>query len=81
MTFDASGRDTWKQAAACKGTAANVFFPDTDASAKAAKAICARCMVRSNCLEVALRNKERHGVWGGMTERERARIRRNLRAA
>jgi len=79
--YDETARGTWKQAAACQGTAANVFYPDTDAAAKLAKAICAGCKVKSQCLEVALRNQERHGVWGGLTERERSRLRRQLRAA
>lgn len=78
---DGAGRDGWKQQAACRGAAATVFYADTDASARAAQAICARCTVRSHCLQVALRNNERHGVWGGLTERERSRLRRTRRAA
>lgn len=78
---DGDGRDGWKQEAACRSAAANLFYADTDASARAAKAICARCAVRSHCLQVALRNDERHGVWGGLTERERSRLRRTGRAA
>ena len=72
---------TWKEAAACKGEPASVFYPETEAEAGPAKAICARCPVSDMCLAVALRNGERHGVWGGKTERERARLRRTLRTA
>ena len=76
VLYDASATSTWKEAAACRGSAAEVFYPETEAEAKVAKAICASCVVRSTCLQVALRNRERHGVWGGMTERERASLRR-----
>lgn len=79
MAFhDAPTLSTWKEAAACKGEPASVFYPETEGGAAAAKAICARCPVSDTCLSVALRNGERHGVWGGKTERERARIRRSI---
>jgi WhiB family redox-sensing transcriptional regulator len=82
MAFsDAPTLSTWKDAAACKGEPASVFYPETDAGAGAAKAICARCPVSDLCLTVALRNGERHGVWGGKTERERARLRRSIAKA
>ena len=71
----------WKEAAACKGEPADVFYPETEAAAMPAKAICARCPVSDLCLSVALRNNERHGVWGGKTERERARLRRSIAKA
>jgi WhiB family redox-sensing transcriptional regulator len=79
---DAGSRDTWRQAAACRGYPAATFYPETVEQIAAAKQICAGCKVQPRCLEAALRNHETHGVWGGMTERERARlIRRSLRAA
>ena len=79
---DAGARDSWKQAAACRGYAADMFYPETPSEVAAAKQVCAGCKVRRVCLETALRNGERHGVWGGMTERERARfMRRSQRAA
>ena len=79
MAFDvAFMHSTWKDAAACKGEPSSVFYPETEAEAAAAKAICARCPVSDLCLAVALRNGERHGVWGGKTERERARLRRSV---
>ena len=71
----------WKAAAACRGEPTSAFYPENDADAGPAKAICARCPVSDLCLAVALRNGERHGVWGGKTERERARLRRSLRTA
>ncbi len=80
--IDATPRRDWREEAACRGSASAVFYPETEAGIAAAKAICASCGVRAICLEIALRNRERHGVWGGLSERERARLRRrNLRVA
>jgi WhiB family redox-sensing transcriptional regulator len=74
---DASLRSTtWRQAAACEGAPSDVFYPENETDTARAKAICAQCHVRSVCLDTALRNKERYGVWGGLTPRERARLRR-----
>jgi WhiB family redox-sensing transcriptional regulator len=78
---DIKGLSGWKQRAACKGSAPNTFYPETDAEVNVAKAVCARCPVRSICLDTAIRNRERHGVWGGMTAAERDRLRRSLRPA
>jgi WhiB family redox-sensing transcriptional regulator len=82
MAFqEASALGSWKEAAACKGRPASMFYPETEAAAAPAKAICARCPVSDLCLTVALRNGERHGVWGGKTERERIRLRRSIAKA
>ena len=72
---------TWRKRAACRGLDAEIFFPGTDdeADAAEAKAICAICPVRQACLEHALASREREGVWGGTTERERRRIVRQRR--
>jgi WhiB family redox-sensing transcriptional regulator len=56
-----------------------VFFPVSDEDAGQAKAICAQCPVREACLEYALATRERDGVWGGATERERRRMIRQRR--
>ncbi|HMK99578.1 MAG TPA: WhiB family transcriptional regulator [Acidimicrobiales bacterium] len=69
----------WRKRAACRGIDPEVFFPATDEEAEEAKAICAMCPVRHACLEHALANREREGVWGGATERERRRILRQRR--
>jgi WhiB family redox-sensing transcriptional regulator len=72
-TFD----DTdWRQDAACRTADTSVFFPDTEEEAATAKAICAACPVREACLTFALANRQEQGVWGGMTETERRRLRR-----
>jgi WhiB family redox-sensing transcriptional regulator len=54
---------------------ADLFFPERGASTKEAKAVCAACTVRETCLEYALAHGEKHGIWGGKSERERRRIR------
>ena len=69
----------WRQRAACRGVDPDIFYPVSDEEAEAAKAICEQCTVREMCLEYALMNRERDGVWGGATERERRRIIRQRR--
>ncbi len=72
---------TWRRHAACRGLDVEIFYPVTedDADAAEAKAICEDCPVRQACLEHALAHREREGVWGGATERERRRIVRQRR--
>lgn len=69
----------WRELGACRGLDPEVFFPDTDEEADVAKGICASCDVRIACLEHALASREKVGVWGGTTERERRRIVRQRR--
>jgi WhiB family redox-sensing transcriptional regulator len=70
---------SWRQRAACRGVDPDIFYPVSDEEAEEAKTICAECAVRQPCLEYALANRERDGVWGGATERERRRIIRQRR--
>lgn len=67
--------------AACRGMDPNVFHTERGESTKEAKAICGRCPIRQECLEFALENYESFGIWGGLSERERRRIRRARKAA
>lgn len=60
----------------CLGVGSELFFPEQGASAKDAKVVCQGCVVREQCLEYALVNGEKFGIWGGLGERERRRIRR-----
>ena len=72
----------WRQKAACRGVDPDIFYPMTDEEAEDAKAVCASCPVNEACLEWALTTREKEGVWGGATERERRRIiRRRRRSA
>jgi WhiB family redox-sensing transcriptional regulator len=70
---------SWRQHAACRGVDPDIFYPVSDEDAEAAKAVCHQCPVREACLEYALVNRERDGVWGGATERERRRLVRQRR--
>lgn len=69
----------WRELGACRGLDASMFYPDDDDDAVEAKAVCAGCHVRVACLEHALAIREKQGVWGGATERERRRIVRQRR--
>lgn len=66
----------WKQLGNCKGTDPEFFYPDPankKAESRAVKA-CQNCRVADICLEFAINNRERFGVWGGSTQAERRRI-------
>lgn len=64
----------WRELGACRGLDPGLFFPDEDEEANTAKSVCEQCVVRIVCLEHALASREKQGVWGGATERERRRI-------
>ncbi len=66
----------WQEMANCRGADQDLFFPERGASTRKAKAICGACAVKDDCLEFAITKGERFGIWGGMSERERRRIRR-----
>lgn len=70
---------SWRDRGACRGIDPDIFYPVTDEEAEEAKSICTQCSVRVACLEYALGKREREGVWGGATERERRRIIRQRR--
>ena len=71
----------WRSKAACQGLDPDIFYPvhRRRRRAEPAKVICAVCPVREACLEHALAVREKDGVWGGATERERRRIIRQRR--
>ena len=73
--------NSWRNLGHCRGSDPDVFYPpsEDDAEAEAAKSICCACPVRQRCLEFALATREKHGVWGGLTERERRRVLRQRR--
>ena len=66
----------WQEQALCAQTDPEAFFPEKGGSTREAKRICSGCEVRAECLEYALANDERFGIWGGLSERERRRLRR-----
>jgi WhiB family transcriptional regulator, redox-sensing transcriptional regulator len=69
-------RQPWYERAACLQANADCFFPEKGGSTREAKRICSTCTVRLECLQYALANDERFGIWGGLSERERRRLKR-----
>ncbi|SDO88496.1 transcription factor WhiB [Actinopolyspora xinjiangensis] len=74
--IDAEEDQDWQERALCAQTDPEAFFPEKGGSTREAKRICAGCEVRSECLEYALEHDERFGIWGGLSERERRRLKR-----
>ncbi|CAN5332203.1 N/A [soil metagenome] len=66
----------WASQAKCLDAEPDTFFPEKGGSTREAKRICALCEVRNECLEYALANEERFGIWGGLSERERRKLKR-----
>lgn len=66
----------WMKQAKCLWAEPDTFFPEKGGSTKEAKRICALCEVRAECLEFALANDEKFGIWGGLSERERRKLKR-----
>ena len=66
----------WQDQALCAQTDPESFFPEKGGSTREAKRICVGCEVKPECLEYALMQDERFGIWGGLSERERRRLKR-----
>lgn len=73
---DADDAVDWQERALCAQTDPESFFPEKGGSTREAKRVCMSCEVRVPCLEYALANDERFGIWGGLSERERRRVKR-----
>jgi WhiB family transcriptional regulator, redox-sensing transcriptional regulator len=63
----------WRENALCARISPEPFFPEKSDRGATAKQICHQCPVRGECLEQAVRDNERYGIWGGMSRRERER--------
>jgi WhiB family redox-sensing transcriptional regulator len=70
--------EQWQDRALCAQTDPEAFFPEKGGSTREAKKICQSCEVRAECLEYALAHDERFGIWGGLSERERRRLKRGI---
>lgn len=70
--------EQWQERALCAQTDPEAFFPEKGGSTREAKRICMGCEVRDECLEYALAHDERFGIWGGLSERERRRLKRGI---
>lgn len=73
------GDRQWQDQANCLGVDPDLFFPERGASTREAKEVCRGCVVKQDCLEFALANGEKFGIWGGLSERERRKLRRKQR--
>lgn len=71
----------WAEEALCSQVDAGMFFPEKGGSTREAKTICRSCDVRAECLQWALDRGETHGIWGGLSERERRRLTRHKEAS
>ncbi len=70
LEFDVS----WRVKGACQGLDPDIFYPDNDDNCDQAISICKTCQVRIACLNYALDSREKQGVWGGASARERRRL-------
>ena len=82
--LDLAGQDSddaelsWQERALCAQTDPEAFFPEKGGSTREAKKVCVSCEVRAECREYALENDERFGIWGGLSERERRKLKRRV---
>lgn len=67
---------SWQERALCAQTDPEAFFPEKGGSTRDAKRVCSACPVRDECLDYAMAHDEKFGIWGGLSERERRRLRR-----
>ncbi|QGK71297.1 WhiB family transcriptional regulator [Allosaccharopolyspora coralli] len=74
--FATDDEQEWQERALCAQTDPEAFFPEKGGSTREAKRICQGCEVKSECLEYALEHDERFGIWGGLSERERRKLKR-----
>jgi WhiB family redox-sensing transcriptional regulator len=70
--------ELWQEKALCAQTDPEAYFPEKGGSTREAKRICQGCEVKDACLDYALANDERFGIWGGLSERERRRLKRGI---
>ncbi len=71
-------RPAWHRRAACRGSGTDLFFPERGQSTERAKALCAGCEVREQCLSVAVADVTTQGVWAGTSERGRRVLRKQV---
>ncbi|WP_182114236.1 MULTISPECIES: WhiB family transcriptional regulator [unclassified Actinotalea] len=69
---------SWQERALCAQTDPEAFFPEKGGSTREAKKVCTSCEVRAECLEYALAHDERFGIWGGLSERERRKLKKRV---
>ncbi len=78
--FGTVEQESWRDDAICSQIDPEMWFPDKGGSTREAKKVCLGCPVRLECLQYALDRDERFGIWGGLSERERRRLKRGMAA-
>jgi len=78
--MDSAFTSDWESAALCAQTDPEEFYPERGGNAKVPKRICSACPVRDECLAYALATDERFGIWGGLSERERRNLQKQIAA-
>jgi len=76
--LEADETPEWQERALCAQTDPEAFFPEKGGSTREAKRICLGCEVKAECLEYALAHDERFGIWGGLSERERRKLKKRV---
>jgi WhiB family transcriptional regulator, redox-sensing transcriptional regulator len=76
LDADQVDESSWQERALCAQTDPEAFFPEKGGSTREAKRVCLSCDVRGECLEYALLHDERFGIWGGLSERERRKLKK-----
>ena len=76
FSAESDGPLGWQDHALCAQTDPEAFFPEKGGSTREAKKVCTSCEVRAECLDYALAHDERFGIWGGLSERERRKLKR-----
>jgi len=71
-----AGLPEFTKPALCEGEDTALFYPEPNTSPRPALRICGHCLARDECLTWALNLPERHGIWGGTTEKQRHRLRK-----
>lgn len=66
----------WHADALCRQVGGDEWFPEKGSSSREAKKVCASCPVTSECLQYALDHDQRFGIWGGVSERERRKLKK-----
>src|SRR5699024_10302300 len=69
---------TWHERAMCAENDPEEFFPEGGGATREERRACVACEVRAECLEYAWENDERFGIWGGLVDRERRKLKRRV---
>ncbi|MCI6575023.1 MAG: WhiB family transcriptional regulator [Actinomycetaceae bacterium] len=78
-TVEGASDRSWMEDALCAQTDPDIFYPEKGGSTAPATSVCNNCLVRAQCLEYAIANDIRHGIWGGTSDNDRKRIARERR--